>query len=247
MPRPRSRLALEVRGLSACSGQRPILRDVTLEVAGRGCVIGPNGAGKTTLLHAVAGLVPFEGRVGCGVGERAPRRERARLVALVPQQPAIPEGVTVQDYVLLGRTPHLGVLGSERRSDLVAVGRRSTDSTSGGRRSEGWTRSREASCNGWCSPARSRRRRRCCSSTSRRPGWISGIRSGPRARGRAPSRERPDGPVDDARPDARGPLRRPVRAAVEGATRRRGLPRRRARRRRDPGALRCECPGDRRR
>jgi iron complex transport system ATP-binding protein len=84
---------------------------------------GPNGAGKTTLLHAVVGLVPFEGRVGLWGREleKYPRRERARLVALVPQNPVIPEGVTVEDYVLLGRTPHLGVLGTERRSDLVAV------------------------------------------------------------------------------------------------------------------------------
>jgi iron complex transport system ATP-binding protein len=120
-------VALDVEGLGVRLGGGEILRDVTLEVtAGSwGCVIGPNGAGKTTLLHAVAGLAPFEGRVGLwGQELRAyPRRERARLVALVPQQPVIPEGVTVEDYVLLGRTPHLGVLGTERRSDLVAVER----------------------------------------------------------------------------------------------------------------------------
>ena len=119
-------VALDVEGVGVRLGGQEILRDVTLEVTAGSwvCAIGPNGAGKTTLLHAVAGLVPFEGRVGLWGRELSayPRRERARLVALVPQQPVIPEGVTVQDYVLLGRTPHLGVLGSERRSDLVAVG-----------------------------------------------------------------------------------------------------------------------------
>ena len=46
-------------------GGQEILRDIALEVPAGSwvCAIGPNGAGKTTLLHAVAGLVPFEGRV----------------------------------------------------------------------------------------------------------------------------------------------------------------------------------------
>ena len=70
-------------------GGQEILRDVTLEVTAGSwvCAIGPNGAGKTTLLHAVAGLVPFEGRADLwGRALSAyPRRERARLVALVPQ------------------------------------------------------------------------------------------------------------------------------------------------------------------
>jgi iron complex transport system ATP-binding protein len=120
-------VALGVEGVGVRLGGQEVLRGVSLEVTAGSwvCAIGPNGAGKTTLLHAVAGLVPFEGRVDLwGRALSAyPRRERARLVALVPQQPVIPEGVTVRDYVLLGRTPHLGVLGSERRSDLVAVER----------------------------------------------------------------------------------------------------------------------------
>jgi iron complex transport system ATP-binding protein len=117
--------ALDVEGLGVRLGGQEILRDLTFEVAPGSwvCAIGPNGAGKTTLLHAVAGLVPFEGRVGLWGRQLGayPRRERARLVALVPQQPVIPEGVAVEDYVLLGRTPHLGVLGTERRADLLAV------------------------------------------------------------------------------------------------------------------------------
>jgi iron complex transport system ATP-binding protein len=120
-------IALDVDGLCVRLGGQEILRDIALEVPAGSwvCAIGPNGAGKTTLLHAVAGLVPFEGRVDLWGRELGayPRRERARLVAIVTQQPVIPEGVTVEDYVLLGRTPHLGVLGTERRSDLVAVDR----------------------------------------------------------------------------------------------------------------------------
>lgn len=120
-------VALDVEGLVVRLGDQEILRDLAFDVTAGSwvCAIGPNGAGKTTLLHAVAGLVPFEGRVGLWGRELGtyPRRERARLVALVPQQPVIPEGVTVEGYVLLGRTPHLGVLGTETRTDLAAVDR----------------------------------------------------------------------------------------------------------------------------
>ena len=118
-------VALRVEALGVRLGGQEILRDIAFEVQAGSwvCAIGPNGAGKTTLLHAVAGLVEFEGRVDLWGRELGayPRRERARLVAVVTQQPVIPEGVTAEDYVLLGRTPHLGVLGTERRSDLVAV------------------------------------------------------------------------------------------------------------------------------
>jgi iron complex transport system ATP-binding protein len=118
-------MAVEIRGLGVRLGGREILRDVDLDVPAGSwvCVVGPNGAGKTTLLHAVAGLVPFDGTAelwGRPLGAY-PRRERARHVGLVPQQPVIPDGIRVQEYVRLGRTPHLGVLGAERGEDVLAV------------------------------------------------------------------------------------------------------------------------------
>jgi iron complex transport system ATP-binding protein len=82
-------------------------------------VIGPNGAGKTTLLSAVSGLVPHEGEIkvdGVAVSSLSPRR-LARLVAYVPQQPVLPPDMTVGDYVLLGRTPHIGYFGFETAAD----------------------------------------------------------------------------------------------------------------------------------
>jgi cobalamin transport system ATP-binding protein len=124
-PRSDVATALEVRGLSVELGKRPVLVDVALQVPEGGwvCVIGPNGAGKTTLVHAIAGLAPRTGSVRLfdrPIDELG-RRERARTVALVPQLPAIPESFTVEQYVLLGRTPHLGLLASEGRRDLDAV------------------------------------------------------------------------------------------------------------------------------
>jgi iron complex transport system ATP-binding protein len=82
-------------------------------------VIGPNGAGKTTLLQAVARQVPYSGRVEvCGQPTAGmSRRKLARLVAYVPQRPQLPPDMTVGDYVLLGRTPHIGYLRVETDAD----------------------------------------------------------------------------------------------------------------------------------
>jgi iron complex transport system ATP-binding protein len=82
-------------------------------------IIGANGAGKSSLLRAVAQLVPYEGdvRIGGQAMGRLTTRRRARLVAYVPQQPELPAGMSVLDYTLLGRTPHIGYFGVESNQD----------------------------------------------------------------------------------------------------------------------------------
>jgi iron complex transport system ATP-binding protein len=88
-------------------------------------LIGPNGAGKTTVLRAVAGLVPHQGAIAVGgtPARQLGRRELARRVAFVRQEPVIPDEMRVRDYVLLGRTPHLGYLGREGVHDVDAAER----------------------------------------------------------------------------------------------------------------------------
>ena len=103
-----------------------VLRGVDLWVPPGGwvTVVGPNGAGKSTLLRAVGGIVDATGSIDLGGRPAAgmTRREMARLVALVPQEPVIPRGMRVSDYVLLGRTAHLGFFEAEGAADLdVAV------------------------------------------------------------------------------------------------------------------------------
>jgi iron complex transport system ATP-binding protein len=102
-----------------------IVRGVTLtiDVGEWVTVIGPNGAGKSTLLRAVGGLLPYAGTIDLfGRPVRGlPGRDRARLVATVPQSPAVPPGMTVLDYVLLGRTPYIPPLGRESAGDLAVV------------------------------------------------------------------------------------------------------------------------------
>jgi len=97
--------------------------DADVPVGGWLIIIGPNGAGKSTLLKAVAGLLPHGGeiRVGGRLLRDLSARERARMIGYAPQVPQLPEGLSVADYVLLGRTPHLGLLAKESRRDLRLV------------------------------------------------------------------------------------------------------------------------------
>lgn len=109
-------------------------------------IIGPNGAGKSTLLRALTGvlrskgLVEIQGQPLSSLDTRA----RARLISWVPQKPEVPAGISVRDYVILGRTPHLHPLAREKASDLAIVddvlaeldltrlGERTVDTLSGG-------------------------------------------------------------------------------------------------------------------
>lgn len=86
-------------------------------------LIGPNGAGKTSLLNGIAGAVPVEGevRVGGRLVTSFKDRERARIFAMVPQVPATPPGILAIDYVMLGRTPHLGYFQREGFNDVKVV------------------------------------------------------------------------------------------------------------------------------
>jgi len=107
-------------------GGRAVLHDVSLRVRRGGwtTLIGPNGAGKTSLLRAIAGTVAHTGSVTVEGRELQALRPRARALGLatVPQTPLLPADMTVREYVLLGRTPHLGLLGRPGASDRGAVG-----------------------------------------------------------------------------------------------------------------------------
>ncbi len=92
----------------------------TLEPGKLTVLIGPNGSGKTTLLRLMAGLLPARtGKIMLDGREvaRIPRKERARLIALLPQREESLPDMTALDMVLLGRTPHLSLLSQETAQD----------------------------------------------------------------------------------------------------------------------------------
>jgi iron complex transport system ATP-binding protein len=117
---------LEARRVTVRYGTRPALRavDALVEPGRILGVIGPNGSGKSTLVRVLAGIrTPDEGEVRVGGRPLAnvPRRERGRLMALVPQETHVSFPMRARDLVLLGREPHTGPLGWERAADLRAA------------------------------------------------------------------------------------------------------------------------------
>jgi iron complex transport system ATP-binding protein len=102
------------------------LRGVSISVAPGEVVglVGPNGSGKTTLIRAVTGFLrQSAGRIELGGADVSTlgNTERARRVAVVPQSPVLPEAFTALEVVLMGRTPHLRLLESERPRDMEAA------------------------------------------------------------------------------------------------------------------------------
>ncbi|MFK8024598.1 MAG: ABC transporter ATP-binding protein [Ilumatobacter sp.] len=86
-------------------------------------LIGPNGAGKSSLMRAIAGLVDHEGTItveGAALSTLSDR-DRAQRVAYVPQEPLIPDDMSVTDYVMLGRNPYIGYWSSETKRDRQIV------------------------------------------------------------------------------------------------------------------------------
>ncbi len=87
-------------------------------------VLGPNGAGKSTLLYLLLGRYPpRKGEIllkGAPLGEYS-RKELSRTVGLVPQKEFVPFDYSIFEYVLLGRTPHLGFLSLPRQEDLAST------------------------------------------------------------------------------------------------------------------------------
>jgi len=141
---------IEARELTVTLGERVVVDRVSFRVRQGGwlMLIGPNGAGKSTVLRALCGLLAYRGSVSLEgrALDRVSRRELARCVAYVPQNPQLPSEMSVYEYTALGRTPHLGYLGragaeDERtarsalaRLELTGLAERRLGTLSGGER-----------------------------------------------------------------------------------------------------------------
>jgi iron complex transport system ATP-binding protein len=102
---------VKVTDLSLGYGERIVVDSVSLDIP-RGAltaIVGPNGSGKSTLLRGMARLLrPQTGSVsldGVDISDLS-GSEMARRLALLPQAPLTPDGLTVGDLVSRGRFPH---------------------------------------------------------------------------------------------------------------------------------------------
>lgn len=100
----------------------PVLEQVTVLLHTGACIglVGPNGAGKSTLLRTLAGILPpLRGQVKLnGSPLQAMRRQTVgQHIACLSQERSVPFAYTVEETVLMGRTPYLSWQWQETAQD----------------------------------------------------------------------------------------------------------------------------------
>ena len=147
--------AIAAEKLTLSYGDTIIIKELDIEIP-KGEVtvfIGGNGCGKSTLLRSIARLLkPQTGSIlleGEAISKLS-TKEIARKMAILPQSPAAPEGLTVLQLVKQGRYPYQSWLKQWSEEDeekvtsaLMATGighlkDRTVDSLSGGQRQRAW-------------------------------------------------------------------------------------------------------------
>ncbi len=115
---------IELENISLGYNHQAVLQDVSLK-AGPGQIlglVGPNGSGKSTLIKGITGVIGLRsGRILIDDHDIKTIKpdKLARLAATVPQSPALPGAFTAFEVVLMGRTPHLGLLRYEGGKDVA--------------------------------------------------------------------------------------------------------------------------------
>jgi iron complex transport system ATP-binding protein len=148
-------MPLEARDLTLAYDRDPVVHELSMRIVpGRiTALVGANASGKSTLLRGLARLLrPVRGAVyldGKAIGELS-TKEVARRMAVLPQSPDVPGGVTVRELAAHGRYPHQSMLRQWSRDDEAAVERalaatgmtdfaeRQLDELSGGQRQHAW-------------------------------------------------------------------------------------------------------------
>lgn len=119
---PKTKEMLSFSHVAVGYGNKPVLTDVSFRVE-KGeyvALIGSNGTGKSTLIKCVSGLLPLSaGEIEiCGKNLRKIKaKERARMVAVVPQSYYVDYDFTVEDIVMMGRNPYIDFRHRESKKD----------------------------------------------------------------------------------------------------------------------------------
>jgi iron complex transport system ATP-binding protein len=121
-----SEIKINVKDITIAYGKTTIIKSLNLEIIkGKITVlIGRNGCGKSTLLQAIARLLkPQTGSIFLDNRDilEMKSKEVAKQLAILPQSPIAPEGVTVEQLVKQGRYPYQSTLKQWTTEDETAV------------------------------------------------------------------------------------------------------------------------------
>ncbi len=103
---------IKIEKLNFSYGNRKILQGIDLNLKEKKLtgILGPNGCGKSTLLKNILGYLNGEsGNIYIDnlKSSSISQKEKAKLMSLVPQKSQLVSAMDVEDFVLMGRLPHL--------------------------------------------------------------------------------------------------------------------------------------------
>ena len=117
---------LKIESLTVAYGSKTILHDISFAVQPGEilALIGPNGTGKSTLIRAISGVISIKSGDVFSNGENLADltiRQRAKTLSVVPQARQLGGAFSVEQAVMMGRTPYLSWLRQESEADKAAV------------------------------------------------------------------------------------------------------------------------------
>ena len=157
-------MELSARHLKAGYDKNVIIENMNLDVPAHKvtALIGANGCGKSTLLKTLCRIQPPLGGEVLLDGRSIfseDSRELAKKVAILPQNPMAPAGLTVRELVNYGRAPHRSrffarttqedkrmVEWALQETDMTAFADRPVEALSGGQRQRAWIAAASRNC-----------------------------------------------------------------------------------------------------
>ena len=115
----------QAEDLKVVTNGKTLLQNISFKIPNGSfvAIIGPNGAGKTTLLKSLAGLLTFTGNfIINGKPSLGLLKDKKKVpFSYTPQNFSIPVGMTLGEYIMLGRASRSNWFFGESQRDYDAV------------------------------------------------------------------------------------------------------------------------------